>query len=230
MKRQQAALDAIAKDGQCKTEEDIKTLMAKYQGNRDSLMSAVMAQLQFYKYNINIPSVSYKHYCRTKDGKERSLDDIAESLTLVIEERQKVISSNLPQTATPSETIHDKIGEITALKKRLIKQAESEQLNRINPPQPKRRKKKNNLMFPDVINKRIRQRFEVAKSGRVEKKWFKGTVVRLATEEEMLDVSDHDFELSKQGYQLFMVEYDNFEELEPYALQVDWENGDLQLI
>ena len=62
------------------------------------------------------------------------------------------------------------------------------------------------------------------------RKWFKGTVLREASDEDLRSISEEDADIVNQGYTLYMVQYDNEDQIEPFALKWDWDNGDLKLL
>ena len=76
---------------------------------------------------------------------------------------------------------------------------------------------RNNNDFPGdvIIGKRIRHRIEVpvTESGKVTKRWFKGTVLRKAAGEELMVISDEDKDIVSQGYSMYMVKYDRENEI-----------------
>ena len=54
--------------------------------------------------------------------------------------------------------------------------------------------------------------------------------MRKAAGEELMGISDEDKDIVSQGYSMYMVKYDRENEIEPFALAWDWENGDLELL
>ena len=87
--------------------------------------------------------------------------------------------------------------------------------------------------FPgdDIIGKEIKHKYEVKpRTGNVTKKWYRGTVLRKANEDELIDASPEDLSTLEQGHTIYMVHYEKHEHAEPTGLQVDWENGDIKMI
>ena len=78
-----------------------------------------------------------------------------------------------------------------------------------------------------IIGKRIHHRYEVVTCG--ERKWIKGTVLLVVSEDELHVgcIGEEDEDMVNQGYTL---KCDNEEEIEPFALKWDWDNGGLKLL
>ena len=120
--------------------------------------------------------------------------------------------------------------QITLLKRKLLEEAETERMKKAK--KYKKMNSKQTETFPEdaIIGKRIHHRYEVSTSGKVVRKWFKGTVLREASDEDLRSISEEDADIVNQGYTLYMVQYDNEDQIEPFALKWDWDNGDLKLL
>ena len=234
MIQQQKIQDDVRIDGQAKSPEDVDTLLVKYSSVTEQ-KKAFARQLKFYR-TLKVPGVPSTKFFITSQGKALSIENLKENLLFIISSWNSTMltdSEAAPLEDTPSTStsnIQSQSQNINTLKRKLVEEAEAERQKKAK--KYKRSDSKRVADYPGdaIIGRRIRHRYEVASSGKVTKRWYKGIVLRRAAGDELMNISEEDQDIVNQGYFLYMVKYDKEDQIEPFALRWDWENGDLELI
>ncbi len=163
-------------------------------------------------YNSPIKRQLVEHIVR-QDETISQKQQVIEELTKCMDEKQSVLSQvDIPKIRKNN------------LKRKLLDQAGDEHAKKV--------KTLCDNSFPgdEIIGRVIKHKYELPRNnGRNETKWFKGTVLRKARQEELVDASADDLEAHKQGCTIYLVHYEKYEHPEPIALQRDWENGDIKI-
>ena len=187
---------------------------------------------------MKIPGIPNSKFFVSSNSKPLTIDALEENLLFIISAWKKVIDN---VDAIPTSTEEDiprssnfqsfsTTVQVNSLKPKLVEEAETERQKKVKKYQKANNKQTSDFPGESIVGKRIKHRYEVTKSGKVVKQWFKGNVLRVATEEELRDICEEDQDIVSQGYTLFMMKYDNEDQIEPFALKWDWDNGELKLL
>lgn len=230
IKAKQKAQDEIIADGQCKDVNDLRNIKEKYSGKELTL--ALKRQFAFYK-SLNIPGVAASKFHLTSKGKQLPVDILELNLEHIIEKWKIAMQTATEGSTAPSTQtiIQDRQSRVSSLKRRLVHEADTEWERKCRCQGSAPKKKKKEFPGDEIVGNRIKHKFKIKlSSGKVKYQWFKGTVRRKATQEELEEAAAKDMEYIEKGYTLYFVDYDKAGESEPVVLQADWENGDIQLI
>ena len=125
-------------------------------------------------------------------------------------------------------TISEHKTRINNLKRKLADEAYAKWTKKAK--KSKSRIEQNTFPSRDLVGQTVKHKYEITtRNGKVTTKWYKGKVLGIANEEEIMDASEEDREAANNRHLIFIIHYEKHAEPEAIALQTDWESDDVQL-